>query len=291
MTKKLIIPIEDIPTKRQLVYVGDHIRPSTATSIVFLNENTLACSHFNGCKIFLIRFDFNEGTHHILDTVDTTYNNEKTEPDLMATDGHGNIATSNFFHKACTFYKYENDTINLAGDSHYQISDYAHGIKFYNSDIIAFTSRGKGGGVYFVNRITHQPLFKILSPGLSVQDVCFLSPNRMAMISGLGSPKLYSDNIYASTLHIIDFDITKKSAAVIEKRIFEASHFDNIVLYKDDLYFTDQYNNKVLRMNAQTLALKPAFVDYDFPHGIDVNYDILAVTNYGTNTLELRALS
>jgi hypothetical protein len=25
---------------------------------------------------------------------------------------------------------------------------------------------------------------------------------------------------------------------------------------------------------------------YGFPHGIDVNFDILAVTNYGTNTVE-----
>jgi hypothetical protein len=29
---------------------------------------------------------------------------------------------------------------------------------------------------------------------------------------------------------------------------------------------------------------------YDFPHGIDIRFGMLAVTNYGANTIDIRAI-
>lgn len=290
MTSTLIIRIEDIPSSRPVVYVGDHVRVSTATSVVFLNANTLACCHFNGCKMFLFRFNFGEGTYTLLDSIDTTFNGKRTETDLMATDGYGNMVTTNFFHTACTFYRYENDKLHFTEDLKFAVGNFVHGVKYYNQDIVAVTSRDKSSGVHFINRKTNKLEFVLPTPGLSVQDVCFLSENRFVMVSGHGSPKLHSADIYSSVLHIISFDAVKKTATILANKVFEKSHLDNIVVYKNRLYVTDQYNNKVLCFDAETLAPQADYEGYDFPHGIDVNYDIVAVTNYGSNTVELRSL-
>lgn len=290
MAKKLIIPLAEIESSRELVYVGDHVRASTATSVVLLDANTLACAHFNGCKMFLVRFDVNNGTYEFLDSCDTTFNGQKSETDLMATDGHGNLAASNFFHRACTLYRYENNQIHYVADLPCSIRNFVHGVKYYNENILAVTARGQSGGVHFIDRNTHKHVFRVAAPGLSVQDVCFLSDNRLVMISGHGSPKLHSAEIYSSVLHVIDFNISEVKLSIIAKMDFAATHLDNIVCYAGRLYFTDQYNNKVICLDADTLAPLNDIVDYDFPHGIDVNYGIIAVTNYGSNTIEIRSL-
>jgi hypothetical protein len=290
MDRQLIINLEEITSERDLVYVGDRVRPSTATSIVLLSPNILACCHFNGCRIFLIEFDITKSAYKLIYETETLYNGKKTETDLMHTDLKGNIVVSNFYEKTCSLYKYDNKQINFFKDLKTKIGDFVHGVKFYNTDTVAVTSRKSQGGVHFIDCIEDKVIFKLLANGLSVQDICFLSPNILAMISSTGSPTMKKIPIYHSMLHIIEFNMAKKTSKILQERFFENSHFDNIVEYEDVLYFTDQYNNKVISCYSKNIKLSHDILGFNFPHGIDVKFDVMAVTNYGNNTIELRSV-
>ena len=291
MGKKLIIPISEMESYAEMVYVGDHLRPSSTTSVYLIDPNTLACCHFDGCKILLVRFDLNNGSYRFLQCSDTTFNQEKIQTDLLAGDGNGNLVVSNGHKQTCTLYRYENEQITLVRDLHYAIGNFAHGVKFYTPDIVAVTSRWESGGTYFIDCKTGNLVYKLQTPGVSVQDICFLSANRMAVLYTLGSPTFAAREImYASVLQIIDFGIGRPNATLLKEKVFKDAHIDSIVTYENRLYFTDQYNNKVIVCDPESLDLLDEIGGYDFPHGIDVNYDILAVTNYGSNTVELRTL-
>ncbi len=290
MGKKLVIPISEMESYAEMVYVGDRPRPSSTTSVYLLDPNTLVCCHFDGCKILLVRFDLDRGSCRFLQCSDTTFNQERVQTDLLAGDGNGNLAVSNGHKQTCTLYRYENEQIKFVRDLGPKLGDFAHGIKFYTPDIVAVTSRGDCGGTYFIDCKTGKIVYKLPAPGISVQDVCFLSGNRAAILYAMGSPSYDSGEIYSSLLKIIDFKFGGGNAQVLKEKTFKDAHIDCITSHENRLYFTDQYNNKVIVCDAENLDVLDEIGGYDFPHGIDVNYDILAVTNYGSNTVELRTL-
>ncbi|HUO44246.1 MAG TPA: hypothetical protein VMT94_04965 [Burkholderiales bacterium] len=290
MAEKLIIPISEMESSAEMVYVGDRARPSSATSVYLLDPNTFVCCHYDGCKILLVRFDLNGGSYRFLQCSDTVSNREKVQTDLLAGDGNGNLVVSNGHQQTCTLYRYENERIRFVKDLGPKLGDFAHGIKFYTPDIVAVTSRGDCGGTYFIDHRTGEIVYKLPAPGVSVQDLCFLSENRAAVLYTVGSPSYDPGEIYPSFLQIVDFRIGGNGAQVLRERYFEDAHIDCITSYGNRLYFTDQYNNKVIVCDPQNLDLLEEIGGYDFPHGIDVRYDILAVTNYGSNTVELRTL-
>src|SRR5665647_1025947 len=151
MGNKLIIPISEMESYAEMVYVGDHLRPSSTTSVYLLDPNTLACCHFDGCKILLIRFDINNGTYRFLQCSDTTYNGQRVQTDLLAGDRNGNLVVSNGHKQTCTLYRYENEQIKFVRDLHYEIGNFSHGVKFYTPDIVAVTSRWESGGLSLIH--------------------------------------------------------------------------------------------------------------------------------------------
>mmetsp|Transcript_44067 Transcript_44067/g.47721 ORF Transcript_44067/g.47721 Transcript_44067/m.47721 type:complete len:214 (+) Transcript_44067:905-1546(+) len=72
---------------------------------------------------------------------------------------------------------------------------------------------------------------------------------------------------------------------------------DSIVYRHGSVYITDQHNGRVHVLTLD-LDTKPHFlgysaevVDYHMPHGVDVRFNILAVANYGDNTVKLVSLT
>lgn len=290
--RRLVIPIEDISSSREDVYIGDRLRKSTATSVVLLDADTLACCHFNGCRMFLIRFDLERGSHTILDTIDTTFKGERCETDLMGGDGAGRLVTSNFFQQTCSLYRRDGDRLQFVKDLGYSTGDRVHGVKFYAPDVVAVTGRYDAGGVHFFDCNTLERRFFLKARGLSVQDACFPRATRAIIVSVHGSPQLYRPReIYSSVVHIVDFDMSKAASRVVRKRIFPAAHFDAIAFCDGRVFITDQYNNLVLVLDSETLEQSAALEGYDFAHGLDVNFNMVAASNYGNNTIEIRSLS
>jgi hypothetical protein len=89
---------------------------------------------------------------------------------------------------------------------------------------------------------------------------------------------------------MVDFDVKTRRAKIQGHKVFPQSHFDAGLVYKDKLYITDQYNNYVLVLTPNSLETVAKLGGYEFPHGIDIRRDLIAITNYGTSSLSLKPL-
>jgi hypothetical protein len=286
----LTIPFDDLIPNKPLVYVGDHARLSTVTSVILLASNMLVCSHFNDCCMYLVQFDLQNKTYQVLQTIDTTFNGKKCETDLLASDGTGNIIATNFNQNTCTLYCYENNQIKFVSDLPYDAGNRVHGLRFVNKDTVAVTCRLSHRGIHFFNIKTAKCVALFSIPEISAQDLCLLSDDTFVMITGFGTPTLSPKKIYSSRVTLVKFNIEENKFIRLKDKDYEAAHFDNIINYKGVLYITDQYNNKVLMLDAQSLEDCGELGGYDFPHGIDVNFGMIAVTNYGNNNIIIKTL-
>ena len=287
---ELIIPIENLSLSTPQVFVGDKPRLSTVTSVIFLSPNLIVCSHFNGCKMFVIKFDLPTNTFDVIQELDTTYRGQKCETDLLASDKCGNIVSTNFFKNTCTSYLYENNRIRFARDLEYNAGNRVHGLKFIDKDTIAVTSRHDHSGIHFFDFYTGQMKAVYKTEEISIQDIALTSNDTLVMISGAGTPLIRPKQIYASRASLISFNIKENTFTRIKDCDFPSAHFDNVISYENVLYITDQYNNKVLKLTPNDLQLIGEIGGYNFPHGIDVRYGMIAVTNYGNNTISIKPL-
>ena len=85
----VIIKLEEMNSNP--VFIGKKSRMSSATSVVFLDENTIACAHFSAEKIYIYRFDLDKNIYEKISELDTTYNGIKCKTDLMTHDGQSLI--------------------------------------------------------------------------------------------------------------------------------------------------------------------------------------------------------
>ncbi len=269
------------------VFVGEKSRTSTSTSVVLLSPNTLACCHFDGCVMFLLRFDLERRQFETIQTIPTLFGGKPAETDLMATDGAGRLATTNLYSHSCTMYQVVGDSVEFLHDVSYDAGGMVHGLKFYDASTIAITTRGKESGIHFVDISSHQCRYRISMPNQSAQDLVFLSPNKMAVAVTYGHPQLDSFAIYDAAVYLIEFDIHSGHCEIVKQRDFKSTHFDNIVFNDGKVFMTDQYNNRVVVLNADTLDFVGSIEGFNFPHGIDVNHGLMAVSNYGNNTMTL----
>jgi len=287
----MVIALEGFSSKNPPVFIGERARRSTATSVVLLDPTTLACCQFDGCRMSLVKFDLGAGTSSVVGSIDTIFGGKRCETDLMTWDGRGNLMTTNFYQQTCSLYRYEEGQIRFVRDLAYQAGDRVHGIKFADSKTAAVTSRGKAAGVHFFDLESLRRVFLVPSRGESGQDLCFTEEGRLALITTLGHPSLFAVPIYSSRIYLIEYDVASGRFAVTARREFKTSHFDNMVCYAGRLYVTDQYNERVVTLDARSLEPTGDLWGYTFPHGLDANFGIIAVTNYGNNTLSLKKLA
>jgi len=287
---ELVIQFDNLATDKPVNYVGGRSRQSTITSVALLSPDTLACCHFNGRCMFLVRFDLQDKTHSIIHTISTIYNGQTCETDLMARDNNNNLVTSNFFQGTCSLYKYADDQLQFVKDLPYNAGNRVHGVKFIDNDTVAVTSRLSHTGIHFFNMHTSQLVARFVTPEPAVQDLCLISDDIFAMVACYDTAALKQKNIHLSRVSLVKYDLKNKSFVRIKQRDFPAAHLDNIVYNDGIIYITDQYNNKALRLDSKNLDLLDDLTGYDFPHGIDVKHGLIAVTNYGSNNIVIKSI-
>lgn len=86
---------------------------------------------------------------------------------------------------------------------------------------------------------------------------------------------------------MIEFDINQKTHKCLREILYPKCHFDCIVAHDDRLYVTDQFNNLVKIYDSSDLMQIGELSGFDFPHGLDINHGMMAVTNYGSNTIDI----
>jgi hypothetical protein len=285
--KKLVIPFEDInQSGRGPLFIKDRKRLATMTSVKILDENTLTGCSFVGRKIYLTRFDRKKKTYSMLDSINTTYAGETTETDLCDADSQGNIITSNFYLGTFTHYRRVGDKLEFVRDLPFSLGGAVHGVKFYSDDIIAVTVTKGPTGVHFLNIKTLEPVLHVEFP-VKTQDACILSDNKMLMLAAHGTPKSKVGSMYHSTVSIVDFDLNKKTYTIVKTKECGLGHFDCATYHNGKVFLTDQFNDCVKVMNPETLDMVDSIKGFDFPHGIDIKYNMLAVSNYGNNTIQI----
>ena len=274
---------------RKPLFIHDRTRLATATSVKLLDDRTLVTASFVGQRMYLVRLNERRNRYEILDSLDTTFAGELAETDLMEADDHGNIVTSNFYLGSATLYRRKGKSLEFVRDLPLGLESFVHGLRFYKPDILAIAVTKGRRGVHFFNIETCEHLFHI-EIDCKTQDVFFLSENRALVILAHGAPKTNEQSLYHSELQIHEFDLDRKTSRVVARSILDECHIDNCARHNHQLLLTDQLNDQLTVIDGETLEVVERMPGFDFPHGIDVRDGLLAVTNYGTNSVAVRRL-
>ena len=114
----------------------------------------------------------------------------------------------------------------------------------------------------------------------------------MIVISGMGAPSRESKTPYQSKISLIALDLNKQQNDVVDVAFIDACNADCCQWVGDRVYLTNQMSDRVVvyRVTDDRLVFDRNIEGYDFPHGLDVGHDLLAVTNYGDNTIDMKRL-
>lgn len=286
-----VIALPDLTGARlRPVYLERRGRYATVTSVKLLDPETLVCASFLEKKLYLVRFDRAAGRHRILDEIATTHRGIPVETDLADVDGSGErIALSNFHHGSLGLYRRTGDRLAFEADLDFGLSAKVHGVRFLDRDRIAVTVGSGPTGIRFFDLASGRPSIHVDLP-LKTQDVAFVSEQEMIVLAVHGAPRRRRQQAYASDVCRIRFDLATGRSEIGPRRSFEDTHFDACVLHAGRLYLTDQRNDCVRILDPESFASLGEVRGYDFPHGIDVRFGQLAVSNYGSNSIDLRPI-
>lgn len=280
------------------VYLERNARYATATSVKLLDRETLVCASFLEKKLYLIRFDFERRTHRILDEIATTFRGVPVETDLADADPDGvNVILSNFHHGSFTQYRRNGDRLALVSDLDFDLEGArdanwvpkVHGVKYLNRDCVAGAVSTGPTGVRIFDLVRNKSTLHI-PLSRKTQDMSFLSNREMLVLTVSGAPTRERRTPYSSEVTRIAFDLERQTCEVGPTRVYPDTHFDASVIHDDRLYLTDQRNHCVRVLDVDSFETLHRIDGYHFPHGIDIECGLLAVTNYGWNTIDLRAV-
>ena len=273
------------------LYFGNKKRFSTLTSVVLINPNLLVTCSYYSRQIFLINFNIDTNFYKILDVKHTYSNKIIVSTDLITYNGEY-IITSNFLTRSISIYKINNNKILFIKTIINTNLGPHHGIKSYPDDknIIFFTTSGsknKKCGIYAINLEdkTYKPILSITENNMLAKDVCFLT-NFMFGIYCENCPNFIEKNSYSSK--VIKYDLHLDSTK-IKELILPDCHVDCIQQYKNNIYITSEevYSNGFIYELDEDLNLLRKLGNFSFPHGLDIKYNIFAITEYGTSILNL----
>ena len=280
------IPLEDLRRPEwHGRYVGDRKRYATASSVRFIDPYTLVCCSLLASKIYLIRFDLGSRRFEMLDRADTVYAGKLSQTDLCDIDGRGHVITSNCETAGMSLYSYSDDKICFVRDLDTQLKDnFCHGARFCGPNVVVATMHRSPRGAHFFDLSTMQKLMYIKTDHLA-KDICFLPDGRAVLITTMGSPTPGPQEHYASENVLVEFDLKSKIYRVLKKQTYPLGQFDSAVVHEDRLLVVDSRRGCVLVIDVHSLEQVDQIDGYDFPHGIDINYGMMALTSYGTNSI------
>ena len=289
-TKALEIQLENLQQPDwHALYVGARPRYATATSVRLLDAHTLICCSLLARKIYLIRFDLASKSFSVLDSADTVYDGSTTQTDLCDIDGLGRVVTSNCEDGNMSLYRIEGDKIRHERDLATGLTgNFCHGARFCGPDkVVATALREPCRGAHFYEVSTLRKLLYVRTPRLA-KDLCFLPDGRAVLATTDSAPSsAASSGGAASELLVARVDLKRGTYDVTGRQTYDVGQIDSVVYYGAHLYVSDSHGGRVLVVDPSTLRVVEEVGGYDFPHGVDVNYGVLAVACYGTNTIHL----
>lgn len=273
--KELQIPPE--------VTVGNRNRYSTATAVAFINENLLVSAAFNSKTIYLIKLT--ETGHEIVQTVKTRHN-----PDLMKYKD-GVIVTSDYPYMEpnghASIYDLVDNKIVFRREIPL-VNTKAHGCEIVDKDTIIITSNSDHNrGILFLNvaNDANVGVKKHFNNFLHYpKDVCIMG-DVLFIVCAASLPQIGKTTVIKESI-LYAFD--KNTLEKIDEITFHGQT-DSIVIDGEDGYVTIQGDDTVLHFKFinNKLSIVKRIEGFNFPHGIALYGNKLAVTNYGDNTIRI----
>lgn len=304
---KIPFSLEDNPYNEELLYYGNRRRYSTMTSVVLISSSLLVCASYGFRKLYLVKFNLEDETYEVLDSIDTVGDSEGlvTGPtDLIDyCQETRQLITSNFDQCSISIYSIENQcklkylksiVNNRCGP--------CHGISYYpdNSNIVFFATTGTTNpypAAYAINidQEFPKPFFAVYEMGWLGKDICFMNKNNMFVLYCNNAPNPNEQREYSSKIVLYFVDIYRGAYGKISEIKLENHHSDSCFYKNGKLYVTTQSlegEGKVVIYNVDKtngeFVYNSEIPGFNFPHGIDINYNTLAVTEYGNNDVVIK---
>jgi len=287
---KLNIIIEEPNrAKKSTFYVGSKSRLATLTGVCFTSSDHLITAHLVGECLHCIEFDFDDKKSRVLSTIESTFDGANTIVDLIKFDGSKRIIASNFDAGSATLYELFDDKIkHLTDITLPEGKGNCHGVSFFNEEIVCLSTNKNY--LFFINTHTGKILAEFRLP-YHIKDICTYKQNELLLCFAIKSPSSQIKPTYGSGVYYIHVDLERNKLSIVDKRYFWPAAFDAICKDKTTnvFYVTDQYGCRVISFKLSKGKIAPLgeYRGFDFPHGIDINKSLLAITNYGNTSLDL----
>jgi hypothetical protein len=289
----MIIKMEDINNSGMPVhFIGERSRLSSCTSVKFIDKNRLVACNLAGQRMYLVRYDVDSGCHEIEDCIPTRFGDKDVCTDLIDGDNKERIATSNCEHNSVSIYRVKNNRLEFDTDLPIpeKVPDYCHGVRFVPPDgeIICATTTMIEKSVYFLSIASGKIVYKFRDDEWRPKDVCFLDESRIFVVYTWGIPSTSQAAPYDSKVSLLSLNLQTQRHEVISELMIDG-HVDCCRRLGERLYITNGSRDCVMivRFEDNGLILDQQMLGYNFPHGIDVFPGMLAVTNYGSNSIVL----
>jgi hypothetical protein len=284
-----IIIEEPNRAKKSTFYVGSNSRLATLTDVCFMPNNHLITAHLVGECLHYLKYDFDDKTSSVLNSIESTFDGVGTIVDLIKFDGLKRIIASNFDAGSATLYELSDGEIKHLKDIALpEGKGNCHGASFFKEDIICLSTNKNF--LFFINIHTEEILAEFSLP-YHIKDMCTYRQNELLLCFAIKSPNSQVKPTYGSGIYYVRVDIEKNKLSIIDKRYFWPAAFDAICIDKNTniSYVTDQYGCRVISFTISKGKIAPLgeYRGFDFPHGVDINKSILAITNYGNSSLDL----
>lgn len=265
------------------VTVGNRNRYSTATAVAFINENLFVSAAFNSKKLYLV--EITPDGHNILQEVKTRHS-----PDLMKYKD-GVILTSDYPYMEpnghASIYDFIDGKIVFRKEIPL-VNTKAHGCEIVDKDTIIITSNSDHNrGILFLNvaNDANVGVKKHFNDFLHYpKDACIVG-DVLFIVCAASLPQIGKTTVIKESI-IYAFD--KNSFEKIDEITFHGQT-DSIVVNGEDGFVTIQGDDTVLHFKFidNKLSIVKRIEGFNFPHGISIYGNKLAVTNYGDNTIRI----
>ncbi len=277
-------------------YVGDRLRNATATGVRFLDARRMLVSSCVGQRIYLIEFDMSSGSHQVLDEVTTRCGQTPWMTDLIDFDGHEHIVTSDCGMCSVSIYRLAGNrlafvkSISLAPPH----SGFCHGASFVPGTTLVCAAFSTGNRLVFADRVTDQIALSIETGEWRPKDVCFIDGSRMVVLFAEGVPTTTPLPRFRCKVGLFALNLPSGTLTSLHEQELTECHVDACCYAGGRVFVNHQPDDSIIvfKVDGDRLCLDREFGKFDFPHGVHAlpEANLLAVTNYGSNTVALGPL-
>lgn len=292
----LPLPLDNRSHFADPFFVGNRARFATTTDVAFLSDTRLVAASLLGRRMYLIGLDPETGSTTVIDEVPTCGTRGEVSIDLIDTDHHGRIATSDCEASSVSLYRVDGDRIERS--TTIEVRDaragYCHGVALVpgRPDVVAACITTEEVGVHLVATADGRTLHRITDGDWIPKSAAFLT-DRIAVVAWVGSN--ISDRPHDH--YDAKVTLTRLSRRWDRHRTLATHHLPGTSLdgirHRHGVVFASAQGDDAIvrfRVGRRSLRRLPDLVGFHLPHGVDRSPDgrWLAVASYGDDAVVLR---